>query len=315
MAGSDLDRGRPRVTIVTPSFNQGSFLGETIRSVLEQDYPDIEYIVVDGGSTDGSVEQIHAVEDRLAWWVSEADRGQVEALTKGFTRATGEILGWLNADDTLLPGAVATAVSALEARPDVDLVYGSNVCIDEGSNVLAPLAAQEFDAVEMVRTCHNRVVQPGSLFRRRALTLAGPLDESIYYYFDFDFVLRLALAGGRAVRIPHTLATYRLHPASKTGGDPVRKAHDHIRFYERLFSRPDLPPEWRGVEREARARASMIIGEYFYLGGDHRSARRHYLHGLRLHPRLLSLRATRLLGRALLPSGLVARLRATRAAA
>lgn len=296
---------------MTPSYNQGAFLEEAIQSVLDQDYSPIEYIVVDGGSTDGSVEVIRRHGDRLALWTSERDRGQVDALARGFGRATGEILGWLNSDDALLPGAVSACVEALERDPEALLVYGENVLIDEQSRTIGRLPARPFDLREMVRTCQNHVAQPGSLFRRRTLELAGPLREESYYYFDFEFVLGVALAG-RAVALPRLLAAYRLHPESKSVAAALQKAVDHLRLYDAFFSRPDLPAEVREVEAEARSRSDIVAGEYFYEALELKRARRHLLRGLRLDRRHVSGRTVSLLVKSQLPAPLVRFLRARR---
>src|SRR6266540_1724223 len=122
---------QPKVSIITPSFNQGQFLEESIRSVLEQDYPSIEYIIVDGGSRDNSVEIIQKYQHRLTWWVSEKDKGHADALNKGFSHATGEILAWLNSDDIYFPDAVLEAVSVIKAHPHVGMVYGAAELIDD----------------------------------------------------------------------------------------------------------------------------------------------------------------------------------------
>ena len=185
----------PLVSIVIPSFNQGQFLEETIASVLEQEGVRLEVLVVDGGSTDGSIDVIHAYADRLAWWVSEPDQGQADALNKAFAHATGDLLGWVCSDDTLLPGALASVVAAFATSPATLLVYGDAVVVDAEGRRGELLPSRPFDLVEMVRTCQNHVVQPGSLFTRRAWELGGPFTVSSHYYFDFEFVLRLALAG------------------------------------------------------------------------------------------------------------------------
>jgi glycosyltransferase involved in cell wall biosynthesis len=114
----------PLVSIITPSYQQAAFLEQTMKSVLEQDYPNIEYLVADGGSVDGSVEIIQRYADRLAWWVSEKDHGQGEAINKGFTRAKGKYIAWVNSDDFYMPGAIRSAVAELEAHPDVGMVFG-----------------------------------------------------------------------------------------------------------------------------------------------------------------------------------------------
>ncbi len=134
-----------RVSIITPSYNQAAFLEATIRSVLEQDYLDVEYILVDGGSTDGSLEIIQKYATRLAGWVSEPDRGQTDAINKGFARASGDILAWINSDDTYQPGAVSEAVAYLQAHPDVGMVYGDANLIDENGSVLGRFPAQQTD--------------------------------------------------------------------------------------------------------------------------------------------------------------------------
>jgi glycosyltransferase involved in cell wall biosynthesis len=270
---------RPLVSIVTPSYNQARFIEETIRSVLDQDYPRIEYLVVDGGSTDGSAEVIERYTHRLAWWTSEPDAGQAAGLNKAFARASGEILGWLSSDDTLLPGAVSTVVAALERDRDAQLVYGEALFVDEGGGELFPLRPRPFDVPAMVRACANHVVQPGSLFRRRALELAGPFDEDAHYLFDFEFALRLWRAGGKATHVPDRLATYRVHGASKSGGGSLLKARDYLRFADGFLAGSGLPGE-----REGRASAYLAAGDYFYAARELGEARGALLRAVRLRP-------------------------------
>jgi glycosyltransferase involved in cell wall biosynthesis len=278
---------------VTPSLNQAAFLEDAIRSVLAQDYPHIEYAVVDGGSTDGSVEIIRGHEDRLAWWTSGPDGGQAAALNAAFARARGELLGWLNSDDTLLPGAVERVVREFERDPELLLVYGDAEFVDEGGRKLFTLGAREFDLDEMRRTCSNHVVQPGSLFRREALR---PFNERAYYFFDFEWVLGLPPA--RVRRVPDTLASYRVHPASKSVGEPLRKARDYVRMAEEV-----LGPE-------GRTSAYLAAGEYFYDALELGQARRYLL---RSAPRRPTRRSLSLLAKAFLPRGAVARLKERRA--
>ena len=299
----------PLVSIVTPSYNQAQFLEEAMRSVLEQSYPSIEYIVVDGGSSDGSVEIIRRYADRLAWWTSEPDAGQAAALNKGLARATGEYLGWLNSDDRLLPGAVSSVVEALERDPDALLAYGGVEHIDERSQRIAYSPPVDTDVATMVRTGTYMVSQQGSLFRRRAWELAGPLNESSYYLFDAEFVLRVGLAG-RIARIDVPLAAYRLHDESKTVARPIRRAEDYLRLYDELGAR--LPADLAPLLAEGRSQVSLWAAELFYNGGDHRRARRSLLLGLRLRPRNLSRRWLVLLAKSLVPEPLVRRLRAAR---
>ena len=204
----------PLVSIITPSFNQAQFLEETIRSVLAQDYPNVEYILVDGGSTDGSLEIIQRYADRLAWWVSEADRGQTDALNKGFARAGGEIFAWLNSDDTYLPGAISQAVACLEAHPQAALVYGDADLVDEQGRVLGPFPARQTDLKHMLRGSVH-IPQQASFFRGGLWSKVGPLDPSFYFAMDYDLWLRLARYG-IFVYTPQRWANFRLHGGAKT---------------------------------------------------------------------------------------------------
>ena len=168
-----------------------------------------------------------------------------------------------------------------------------------------------FDLVEMVRTCQNHVVQPGSLFTRRAWELAGPLVVESHYYFDFELVLRFALQGP-AVWLERPLGTYRLHADSKSVAGTLIKATDHERLYDALFARADLPAEVRAVEAEARSLSQLTAGEYYYASGDRGRARRAYLRALRLWPRRLDLRTAGLIARTFLPTRVAAAARAAR---
>jgi FkbM family methyltransferase len=298
----------PLVTIVTPSYNHAAYLEKALRSVADQDYARIEHIVVDGGSTDGSVEIIRSFADRLAWWESEPDGGQAAALNKAFARANGDILGWLNSDDELLPGAITAVVEALEQDPEAVLAYGDNIVVNEESGARNDLEGLDLDVVRMVRTWRNWVPQPGSLFRRRAWELAGPFDAGSYYYFDFEFVLRLLFAGAKTMRIDKPLAVYRIHPKSKTGGETLKKAYDHRRLEDAVFSRSDVPPAVRVVEREARARSAFVAAEFFLGAGERRRARHELLRGLALAPRAVSRWTLRLSVQAFVPRRVVERM-------
>jgi glycosyltransferase involved in cell wall biosynthesis len=205
---------RPLVSIVTPSFNQAPYLEAAIRSVLEQDYPDIEYIVVDGGSSDGSLEVIRRYADRLAWWVSEADNGQTDALNKGFARAKGEILAWLNSDDTYQPGAVAEAVAFLRGRPEVGLVYGDANFIDENGELIGRFPAAQTD-YRRLRRGYVHIPQQAAFFRADMWRKVGPLDPSFYFAMDYDLWVRIA-ALAPVQYTPRTWANFRLHTQGKT---------------------------------------------------------------------------------------------------
>lgn len=204
----------PLVSIVTPSFNQAAFLEETIQSVLSQDYPRLEYLIVDGGSTDGSLEILQRYADRLAWWVSEPDRGQTDAINKGFARARGEVLAWLNSDDTYLPHAVSQAVAALERNPDVGLVYGDANLIDEESQIIGKFPARQTD-YRRLRQGFVHIPQQTAFFRADLWTQVGPLDASFFFAMDYDLWVRLARIS-RLVYLPETWANFRLHSSGKS---------------------------------------------------------------------------------------------------
>jgi glycosyltransferase involved in cell wall biosynthesis len=302
---------RPLVSIVTPSYNQAAFLEETLRSVLEQDYPRIEYLVVDDGSTDASPEIVERYADRLAWSTRQENAGQVAALNRGFERSTGEVMGYLNSDDTLLPGAVSRMVEELERDPELWLVYGDALYTDEASRQTGYLPSREFDVVRMVRAADNHVVQPSTLWRREAWERYGPLNEDGWYFFDFEFFLRFPPE--RVRRIPEPLSTYRIHPEAKsTGASGARLARDHARLAETFFASERLPEAARGVAREGQSSAYLLGSEFAYDGLDLARARRYALRGLRLHPRHASPRWLSLAAKSFLPRPVVRRLRARR---
>jgi glycosyltransferase involved in cell wall biosynthesis len=185
-----------RITIVTPSLNQAAYLERTIRSVVEQGYPDLEYLVFDGGSTDGSVEILQRYDDQIAYWESEPDRGQSHAVNKGFERATGEIVGWINSDDYYLPGALATAAAAFEANPDAEWVCGACRYLNpDGSleTVWRPRLPRGPRAAWAYEPWY--VPQASSFWRHPLLVRLGGLREDLHYAMDVEFGLRLAVAG------------------------------------------------------------------------------------------------------------------------
>jgi glycosyltransferase involved in cell wall biosynthesis len=302
---------RPLVSIVTPSYNQAAFLEETLRSVLEQDYEPIEYLVVDDGSTDGSAEIVERYSDRLAWWVRQENAGQVAALNRAFARATGEYMAYLNSDDTLLPGAITRLVAELEGDPELLLVYGDAFYTDQRSRQTGYLPSREFDVVQMVRACDNHVVQPSTLWRREAWERYGPLDEEGWYFFDFEFFLHFPPE--RVRRIPEPLSTYRVHSEAKsTGASASRLARDHARLAEGFFASDRLPEAARPVAREGRSSAYLLGSEFAYEGLDLRQARRYALRGLRLYPRHAAPRWLSLAAKSFLPRAVVRALRARR---
>lgn len=213
----------PRVTIVTPSFNQGQFIEETIRSVLLQGYPNLEHIVIDGGSTDGSAEIIRKYEPWLAYWISEPDKGQADAINSGFARATGDVLGWLNSDDIYEPGALKVVAREFFDHPECDLVYGTGWQIDEHSHRTHP-CGWIGPLNPKIQVNWNQILQPAAFWRRRLWERAGALDLSYYWGLDWEWFIR-ATKVGTARFIPVDLAAWRITPHIKSvSGDRARRA-------------------------------------------------------------------------------------------
>jgi glycosyltransferase involved in cell wall biosynthesis len=203
----------PLVSIITPSYNQGRFLKKTIESVLTQSYPNIEYLVIDGGSNDESVEILRSYGDRF-YWLTEKDRGQTDAINKGMARAKGDILAYLNSDDVLVPGAIERVVSFFQRNPDCDLVYGNANYIDENDNVSGHYKTAHYSYNRLLEDC--MICQPAAFWKRKIAEHVGAFDEDLNYVMDYDYWLRIAKANGDIRFLPVTLANSRLYPETKT---------------------------------------------------------------------------------------------------
>jgi glycosyltransferase involved in cell wall biosynthesis len=219
----------PTVSIVTPSFNQARYLEATIQSVLSQDYPRIEFIIVDGGSTDGSVDVIKKYADKLAWWVSEKDRGQTDAINKGFARATGKILAWLNSDDTYEPRTVGQAMKYLLDHPEVGMVYADCNYINEEGRAIGKFPAAQTDLARL-RRGYVHIPQQTMFFRAE---LWSPLDPSFYFAMDYDLWTRIASRAELKYLAGQTWANFRIHTSGKTIAADDRCWPEMIRVHYR----------------------------------------------------------------------------------
>ncbi len=226
----------PLVSIVTPSYNQAEYLETTIQSVLGQTYPNLEYLVMDGGSTDGSLEILHRYADRLAGWVCERDRGQTDAINKGFARAHGEILAWLNSDDTYEAGAIAEAVEYLQAHPHVGMVYGDANFIDRQGEVIGKFPAAQTDYLRL-RRGYVHVPQQAAFFRADVWRRVAPLDPSFYFAMDYDLWVRIAKIAPIAYQ-PRLWANFRLHESAKTDRADERCWPEMLRVHYREGGSP-----------------------------------------------------------------------------
>jgi glycosyltransferase involved in cell wall biosynthesis len=222
---------QPLVTVITPSFNQARYLEATIQSVLSQDYPHIEYMIVDGGSTDGSAEIIKKYESQLAWWVSEKDKGQTDAINKGFARAKGDILAWINSDDTYESGAVSAAVKYLHEHPEVGMVYGDCNFIDEDGRVIGKFGSAQTN-YRLLRQGYAHIPQQTMFFHADLWKQVGPLDPSFYFAMDYDLWTRIA-ARSEMKYVPQTWANFRLHSSGKTIAADDRCWPEMIRVHYR----------------------------------------------------------------------------------
>ena len=202
------------VSIITPSYNQAIFLERTILSVLNQTYPEIEYFIVDGGSQDDSVNVIHKYQDKLKGWVSEKDQGQTNAINKGFAMANGDILAWINSDDTYEPDAIKLAVEYLDTHPEVGLVYGDTKFINEKDEMIGTFPAAITNYAKL-RQGYVHIPQQAAFFRASLWKQVAPLDHSFYFAMDYDLWVRLAKLSGIAYIHRH-MANFRLHGEAKT---------------------------------------------------------------------------------------------------
>jgi len=229
------------ITIVTPSYNQGRFIGETVRSVLGQDYANLEYLVIDGGSTDETLEVLKRYEGRLRWW-SERDRGQADAINKGFRRASGEVLGWLNSDDTYEPGALVKVADYFNRHPEIDLVYGEGYLMaEDGSNKRRfPATEPVFNLTRLIYVW-DYILQQATFFRRSLLDRIGFLDESLHYGLDWDLWIRAGRAG-RIGYLPEYLGTLREYEAAKSFAGGWRRIRELYGIARAHTGRKRPPP-------------------------------------------------------------------------
>jgi glycosyltransferase involved in cell wall biosynthesis len=289
------------VSIVTPSYNQAPYLEQTIRSVLGQDYPHLEYLVIDGGSTDSSVDiikkyakplesgsllpsfrqQAAGLQRTIDYWVSEKDRGQAEAINKGFARAKGEILAWLNSDDYYLPGTVSAVVKAFEENPDIVMAYGDMLAIDGNGQTINILKYKQLSLEDLL--CFQIIGQPSVFFRRTAFEKTGPLETTFHFMLDHHLWIRLAQQGP-ILHVPQTWSAARYHPAAKNRARAAEFGREAFRVLDWAKSQPGLAETVSGVGRRALASVNRYDARYLLDGGQPASALGAWFRALFLHP-------------------------------
>jgi hypothetical protein len=285
-----------RVSIITPSFNQAAYLEQTILSVLGQDHTDVEYIVIDGGSTDGSIDIIRKYEDRLAGWVSEKDSGQADAINKGFSRAGGEIVAWLNSDDYYLPGAIREAVKVFDQHPDVMLVYGDMIAVDEHGETFNRFSYKQLSLEDLL--CFQIIGQPAVFMRRSALQ-GIQLDETLHFLLDHQLWIQIARRG-RILHVDQTWAAARYHTDAKNRAQAASFGREAFRILEWVEQEPSLGSTWKRIQRRARASAHRVDARYLLDGGQPAAAFMAWCRSFMIHPATalarLNLMASSILG-------------------
>jgi len=272
----------PLVSIVTPSYNQARFLEATLRSVLDQNYPHIEYLVVDGASTDGSVEIIRRYADRLAWWVSEKDAGQSEAINKAFRRAQGEFVGWLNSDDIYLPGAVSAAMAAFQSHPEAGLIYGDALAIDSDGEPFNVMRARQYTLADLI--AFQIICQPAAFMRRSVLESAGYLNPA--YHLLMDNLLWMCMAQKAPILyVPQTWAAARYHDQAKNRTRGAAYGQEARLLIEDLKSRLDFSDLIQLEEKRIQAGVERFDAFYLTDAGQPWQALRSYWKAFRLHPK------------------------------
>ena len=271
----------PLVSIITPSFNQARFLEQTMRSVLEQDYPNIEYLVADGASTDGSVDLIRKVEKKLAWWTSEKDEGQADAINKGLSRAKGEIVAWLNSDDYYMPGAVASAVKALMDHPQAGFVFGNVRVVAEDESIINQLTYGDWGLADLM--AFRIIGQPAVFMRREVLERAGSLDLSYHLLLDHQLWIRMAMEG-KMVYVPQLWASAHYYDDCKNLAMAAGFGSEAKRIVQWMQSNPRLTGVYNGNRRRIQAGAERLNAFYLLDAREYASAFRAYCKAFCLSP-------------------------------
>lgn len=249
----------PKISIVTPTLNQGKYIEETILSIIKQNYPNLEYIIIDGGSTDNTVEIIKKYEKHISYWVSEKDRGQAHAINKGLEKATGDIFQWINSDDYLEDGALLNIAKAFKSN-DVDVVAGKTVYF-KNNGFEEPIQQARLSAKGLVKWEKGvRFVQPGVWLKRQKIIGCGGIDEQFHYAFDWDMFIRYLSKNRRVQYIDDILVYFRLHDESKTESSIDKFRKEEMQIIEKILHQSNFKEAKKaGKFRKERTKWYSII--------------------------------------------------------
>lgn len=272
----------PLVSIVMPSFNQVRFLETALGSVLEQDYPNIELLVIDGGSTDGSLEVLQQYADRLAYWQSRPDEGQADAINQGLQRTKGKYVAWLNSDDVYLPGAIHEAVEAMESNPEVGMVYADGYMVDAELTLLDRHTYPQVDLIDLL--CFEVILQPAVFMRRATLENVGFLDLSYDLILDHELWVRLA-SHSPLKHIARFWCLERTHEAAKTIAQADAFVGEARRLIEWAWQQPELAGHMLAKKNKVEAGLDIFSARRLIDAGQSRSAIRLLWKAAKVDPR------------------------------
>jgi glycosyltransferase involved in cell wall biosynthesis len=270
-----------KVSIITPSYNQAKYLEQTIQSVLTQDYKNIEYILIDGGSNDGSIDIIKKYQDKFAYWISEKDNGQADAINKGFAKANGEIIAWLNSDDYYLPNTISQVIKTFEENPDVVLIYGHMLAVDENGKTFNTLNYKQLTLEDLI--CFQIIGQPAVFFRNSTLHKTNGLNLDFHFLLDHLFWIELA-QHGKMLHVNQTWSAARYHAEAKNRAKASEFGKEAFRILSLVEQDKNLSPIFEKVKNRAIASAHRVDARYLLDGDLPKQALLAWFKSFWLHP-------------------------------